>query len=69
MINLTKEDLLNLLKKSFEEGYSGFLDVKEEVVHNILDEYLKNKDNEQDSYSTTTQKYYNNITLTTSRFF
>ena len=69
MINLTKEDLLNLLKKSFEEGYSGFLDVKEEVVHNILDEYLKNKDNEQDSYSTTTQDYYNNITLTTSRFF
>ena len=69
MINLTKEDLLNLLKKSFEEGYSGFLDVKEEVVHNILDEYLKTKDNEQDSYSTTTQDYYNNITLTTSRFF
>lgn len=67
MINLTKEDLLNLLKKSFEEGYSGFLDLKEEVVHDILDKYLKN--NEQHHYSTTTQDYYNNITLTTSRFF
>ena len=68
MINLTKEDLLNLLKKSFEEGYSGFLDLKEEVVRNILDEYLKTKDNKQDSYGTTTQDYYN-MTLTTSRFF
>jgi len=68
MINLTKEDLLNLLKKSFEEGYGGFLDLKEEVVHGILDEYLKNNE-QHPSLSTTTQDYYNNITLTTSRFF
>ena len=43
-ISVTKEEIKYLLEKSFEEGYSGYLDLKNEVVSDIINEFLINKE-------------------------
>lgn len=40
IINVTKEEILRLLAKSFEEGYAGYLDLREDCVNSILEDFL-----------------------------
>lgn len=42
-ITISKEDLLKLLDKCFEEGYSGYLDLKEDCINSMLEGYLSSK--------------------------
>jgi hypothetical protein len=43
-INLDKKDVLFLLDRSFELGYNGYLDLKKEIINDLLDEFLINKE-------------------------
>jgi hypothetical protein len=39
-ISISKEDMIALLEKSFEEGYNGYLDMKNDSVNLIFEEYI-----------------------------
>jgi hypothetical protein len=42
-IVVSKEQMINLLNKSFESGYNGYLDMKEDCVNSIFNEYLESQ--------------------------
>ncbi len=65
---ISREDLVDLLSKSFEEGYSGYLEMKEDCVNLILESYInKNKNIHYLSTSEITlQDPYNSVFLTSS---
>lgn len=46
-ILISKEEIINLLNKSFEEGYGGYLELKEDCVASILDSYLHSQQETQ----------------------
>jgi hypothetical protein len=37
-MNITREKLLDLLGRAFEDGWSGYHDLKAEVIHRLADE-------------------------------
>ena len=45
MLFIPQKDLIELLEKAFEEGWNGFLDLKESSVETILEMYLQSKEN------------------------
>lgn len=65
---ISREDLVDLLSKSFEEGYGGYLEMKEDCVNLILESYInKNKNTQYSSTSDITLQYpYNSVSLTSS---
>jgi len=42
-IIISKEDILKLMDKSFEEGYGGYLELKEDSTNSILENYLNSR--------------------------
>jgi len=40
MINIRRSDLIKLLEQSFDEGWGGYLDLKDATVERLLEEYL-----------------------------
>lgn len=55
---ISRQDLIDLLNKSFEEGYSGYLEMKEDCVNLILESYInKNKNIQYSSTSNITLQY------------
>lgn len=42
-ILISKKDMVDLLEKSFEDGYNGYLDMKEDCTNKILNNYLSSK--------------------------
>lgn len=65
---ISREDLVDLLGKSFEEGYSGYLEMKEDCVNLILESYINKNKNIQYSPTSdiTLQDPYNSVFLTSS---
>lgn len=43
MISLTREKLLELLKTAFDEGWSGYKDLKDSIVEKIVVDFEKQK--------------------------
>lgn len=43
-ILISKEEIIDLLNKSFEEGYGSYLELKEDCVASILDSYLSKQE-------------------------
>ena len=39
-ISISKEDMITLLEKSFEEGYNGYLDMKKDSASSIFEEHI-----------------------------
>lgn len=39
-ISISKEDMITLLEKSFEEGYNGYLDMKKDRASSIFEEHI-----------------------------
>ena len=42
-ITISKNELINILEKSFEEGYFSYLEMKEDCVNSILNDYLNSR--------------------------
>jgi hypothetical protein len=40
-ITISREDILKLLEESFERGYGGYLELKEDCVNSILSNYVR----------------------------
>lgn len=42
-ILISKDDIIKLLERSYEQGYDGYLDIKSDCVKEILNDYLCSK--------------------------
>ena len=49
MIFARREDILELLKKAFEEGWNGCLDLKDSTTETIVDEFIEKQAEEKKS--------------------
>ena len=43
MIFVSRKDIVGLLEQAFEEGWNGYLDLRDATAERILEEYLENK--------------------------
>lgn len=57
-ITLSKEELKNLLLLSFENGYEGYLDTKEDCVNFLLNNFLENKNDKNTKISLSSSDFY-----------
>ena len=43
MIFVSRNDIVKLLEQAFEEGWNGYLDLRDATAEKLLEEYLKKK--------------------------
>ena len=43
MLFISRDDVLDLLKKAFDEGWGGYQDLRDSTAESLLDELLENK--------------------------